>query len=64
MSAAFWRLWGAPLCLGLLSTSGLISALLSDGWGDHWSWWALGLPLLVMAWFGWRREATPEFESQ
>ena len=27
MSAASWRLWGWPLLLGLLSLSGLVSAL-------------------------------------
>lgn len=45
------RLWGWPLLLGLLSASGLVS----DGWGDAWSWFGLGLPVAVMAWYGWRR---------
>jgi len=49
------RIWVWPLLLGLLSASGLITALVSEGWGDWWSWFALGLPVLVMAWFGWRR---------
>lgn len=44
-----WRLWGWPVALGLLSASGLTSALVSDGWGDAWSWLALGLPVLVIA---------------
>ena len=39
--------------LGLLSTSGLLSALVSDGWGDWWAWLSLGLPVAVMAWFAW-----------
>lgn len=52
MNAAFLRLWGWPIVLGLLSASGLLTALLSDGWGDWWSWLALGLPLAMMAWFG------------
>jgi hypothetical protein len=51
------RLWGWPLAIGLLSATGLISALLSDTWGDAWSWVALGTPLAVMAWFGLRRAA-------
>jgi hypothetical protein len=51
------RLWGWPLLLGLLSASGLVSALISDGWGDVWSWLALGLPVLLMALLGWRRPA-------
>jgi len=56
MSAAtnsFWRLWRWPLVLGLLSASGLLSALVSDGWGDWWAWLSLGLPVAVMAWFAW-----------
>ncbi|UXH77505.1 hypothetical protein [Roseateles amylovorans] len=50
------RLWAWPTAIGVLSTSGLLSALVSDHWGDVWSWFALGLPVLVMAWFSWRRE--------
>lgn len=46
---ALWRLWRWPLALGLLSASGLGSALVSDSWGDAWSWFALGLPVGVMA---------------
>lgn len=56
-SSPFWRLWGWPIAIGLLSASGLLSALVSDAWGDAWSWFALGLPVAVMAWFGWRRPA-------
>ncbi len=55
MNSRFWQLWGWPLAFGLLSTTGLLSALFSDGgWGDAWSWLALGLPVLAMAWFSWR----------
>jgi hypothetical protein len=56
MSAAansFWRLWLWPLVLGLLSASGLLTALVSDGWGDWWAWLSLGLPVIVMGWFAW-----------
>lgn len=42
------RLWGWPVALGLLCASGLLSALVSDGWGDAWAWLALGLPLAVI----------------
>lgn len=58
--AEFRRLWGGPILLGLLSASGLLSALVSDHWGDWWSWLALGLPVAVMARFGWgpRRRAS------
>ena len=49
MSAHFRRVWAWPLALATLSASGLVSALVSDDWGDAWSWAALGLPLAVMA---------------
>lgn len=49
------RLWGAPVALGVLSASGLLSALVSDGWGDTWSWFALGAPVFVMVWCARRR---------
>jgi hypothetical protein len=49
MNAAARRLWGWPIALGLLTASGLLSALVSDAWGDAWAWLALGLPLLVAA---------------
>ncbi|AVS74332.1 hypothetical protein [Paracidovorax cattleyae] len=49
------RIWGWPIALGILTASGLLSALVSDGWGDTWSWVALGVPVAVMAWFGWLR---------
>jgi hypothetical protein len=54
--SAFRQLWAWPLVLGLLTTSGLLSALVSDGWGDAWSWLALGGPVAVMAWFSLRRD--------
>ncbi|HEY1104280.1 MAG TPA: hypothetical protein VGE70_12750 [Burkholderiaceae bacterium] len=49
------RLWRWPIALGLLTASGLLSALVSEGWGDWWSWVALGLPVVVTAWFAWHR---------
>ncbi|MFY9510591.1 MAG: hypothetical protein WAQ05_06415 [Rubrivivax sp.] len=61
----FWHLWAWPLALGLLSCSGLLSALVSDSWGDAWSWLALGVPVLVMVWFGLRRKAmAPQVAGQ
>ena len=52
-NVSFWRMWGWPLVLGLLSASGLLTALVSDGWGDWWAWLGLGVPVAVMAWFAW-----------
>jgi hypothetical protein len=46
--SAFWRLWGWPLALAVATGSGLVAALVSDGAGDIWSWFALGLPLVVV----------------
>ena len=59
----FWALWGWPLALGVLTATGLLTALVSDAWGDWWSWVALGVPVAVMGWCSWPRtpaaSATP-----
>lgn len=53
---SFWRMWGWPIALGVLTIAGLISALFSDGGlGDMLAWVALGVPVIVGAWYGWRR---------
>lgn len=54
MNGSFFRLWGWPIVLGLLTASGLGTGLVSDGWGDVWSWFGLGIPVAVIAWFWWR----------
>ncbi len=48
----FWALWGGPIVMGVLTTTGLITALVSDTWGDWWSWVGLGIPVAVMGWYG------------
>ncbi len=55
MSDEFRRVWTWPLALGALTASGLLSALVSDHWGDAWSWLALGVPVAVMSHFSLRR---------
>jgi len=55
-----WRLWGWPIVLALLTASGLVSALVSDHWGDVWSWIGLGVPVAVMAWYASGRAARKE----
>lgn len=57
MSAAFLRIWGWPVLLALVTCSGLLSALLSDGWGDVWSWFALGSPVALSVWYAVPRRA-------
>ncbi|MFY3382899.1 hypothetical protein [Paracidovorax sp. MALMAid1276] len=54
-TGTFRALWGWPIVLGLLTASGLLTALVSDTWGDWWSWVGLGVPVAVMGWFGWPR---------
>lgn len=54
LKSPFWKLWGWPIVLGVLSATGLLTALVSDAWGDVWSWIGLGVPVLVIAWFAWR----------
>ena len=52
----FWRLWGWPIVLGVLTTVGLVSALFSDGgFGDALAWFALGIPVAIGIWYGWCR---------
>jgi hypothetical protein len=46
-----WRtVFGAPIIIGLLSLSGLFSALLFDGIGRYFSWIAVGSPVIVTSW--------------
>ncbi|SEW52870.1 hypothetical protein [Chitinophaga arvensicola] len=43
------HVWGKPLLVALLSITGLITALVGDGYWDAFSWLALGIPLVMMA---------------
>lgn len=56
MNSPFMRMWAAPILLVILTTVGLISALLGDGVWDHVSAIALGIPVLLCIWFGLRRK--------
>ncbi|MCC8938755.1 hypothetical protein CI1B_24310 [Bradyrhizobium ivorense] len=51
------QIFAAPLVIAILSTVGLISALVGDGWWDAISWAALGLPVLLYLLFIWRRRS-------
>jgi len=56
MNAAFRRLWGWPLLLGLVTAIGLISALVGDGAYDMLSWLGLGMPVAVSLWCAGRKK--------
>lgn len=60
------RLWGWPIVLGVLSATGLVTALVSDSWGDWWSWIGLGVPMAAIAWYSLRRPSPskPSREQQ
>ena len=49
------QIFAAPLVIAIVSTVGLISALVGDGWWDAVSWAGLGLPVLLYLVFIWRR---------
>lgn len=49
------RVWTAPIILGVLTTVGLISALVSDDAGDVLAWVTLAAPVLVCCWYAPRR---------
>jgi len=47
-NSAFFRLWGKPLLMALLSIAGLITALMGDGYWDVFSWTALAVPVIII----------------
>lgn len=55
MRSAFFRLWGMPIVLGVLTCIGLLSALLGDGIWDALSAVTLAGPVLVAIWASFRR---------
>ena len=57
-STPLLALWGGPIAMALLSATGLATALVSDTWGDWWSWVGLGVPVAVMGWCSRPRAAT------
>jgi len=54
MNKRFIDIWGWPIMLALLTTLGLLAALLGTGvW--HWlSWASMAFPLLVIGYY-WRK---------
>jgi hypothetical protein len=49
------QIFAVPFALGVVSTAGLIVALVGDGVWDALGWLGLGIPLIVTAWCLWRR---------
>ena len=47
-------MWRWPIVLGVATAVGLLSALLGDALWDTLSWFGLGAPVAVAAWFAWR----------
>ena len=65
MNGVAFRIWAWPTALGALTASGLVTALVSDSWGDIWSWVSLCVPVAVIALFVRRRQsATPSCSQQ
>ncbi|MBK5961857.1 hypothetical protein CCR97_27145 [Rhodoplanes elegans] len=50
------RIWSWPIAIALVSTAGLLAALVGDGLLDLVSWLGLGVPVAVSAWFWARRQ--------
>ncbi|KFF45429.1 hypothetical protein JH25_17005 [Pseudomonas sp. BRG-100] len=46
----FWKVFGIPMGIGLLSAAGLFAALLGNGVWDSLSWVGLGVPAAIGAW--------------
>jgi hypothetical protein len=50
------RTYVLPLVIAVLSTAGLLFALMGDGVWDWMSWLALGFPVAIGLWFATRRK--------
>ena len=49
------QIFAMPILIGVLSTVGLLAALVGDGWWDGLSWASLSLPVLLYLFFIVRR---------
>ena len=50
------QIFATPLAVALVSSLGLVAALVGDGWWDGVSWVALTVPVLLYAFFLWWRK--------
>lgn len=46
---SLWQIFRWPLLIGVLTTAGLVSGLVSDGWGDALAALGLFVPVAVAA---------------
>lgn len=46
------KLWLWPVMLAMLTATGLVSGLVSDGPGDIWAWIGLGIPVMSGVYYG------------
>ncbi|MCE7072987.1 MULTISPECIES: hypothetical protein [unclassified Dyadobacter] len=51
VKSVFWKVWGLPIIIGILSAIGLLSALTGDGLYDLLSWLTLGIPVVLAVWY-------------
>jgi hypothetical protein len=49
------RTYLMPLIIAVISSAGLLFALIGDGLWDYLSWFALGFPVAIGLWFSNRR---------
>ena len=49
------QIFALPILIGILSTVGLIAALVGDGWWDGLSWASLSLPVLLYLFYMMRK---------
>jgi len=52
------QIFALPILIGILSTVGLIAALVGDGWWDGLSWASLSFPVLLYLFFTIRRTSS------
>lgn len=59
MSRSLRQVFAWPIVIGVLSTIGLVSALVGDGLWDAISWPTLGIVVVLAVWYGlpWRKGA-------
>jgi hypothetical protein len=50
------QIFVAPLLVAIVSTLGLVGALVGDGWWDALSWVTLAVPVVLYALFIWWRK--------